>query len=145
MKVLKKISSLTFVSLCAFLPYSYAGDITFPSRAVAGDDAGKPVYHCSGLSASGHRVYVRIKGNRGVVQLTIPDPGSQSVNLSNIEDCLLQNGLMGQEEIERYRKAVKSCRNLYHSRKVQVQKKTGRTVSTSKAFNFDQCLSQNLK
>jgi len=101
-------------------------------------------YRCSSITEPLHRVNVNLGERRGFVQLDIPVANSQPVSISALKQCLFQNGLMSRQEFVIYSPAVEACRRAHEQKKVQFSQDGITNISTSKAFNFDQCLQDKL-
>ena len=101
-------------------------------------------YRCASMTEPLQRVNVNLGGRRGFVQLDIPVIHSQPVSISVLTQCLLQNGLMSKQALAAYSKALETCRRAHAQEKVQFSRGSLSNISTSKAFNFDSCLQDNL-
>jgi len=133
----KKIifSALIAVLYTTVMPVAYAGKSANDQRAS---------YRCASMNEPLQRVNVNLGGRRGFVQLDIPVTHSQPISISLLKQCLLQNGLMSKQELADYSKAVETCRRVHAQEKVQFSRGAMSNISTSKAFNFDSCLQDNL-
>ena len=101
-------------------------------------------YRCSSAIEPLQRVHVNLGGRRGFVQLDVPVTNSQPVSISLLKQCLLNNGLMSKEELSAYTQALEICRRAHYQQKAQFSRGEITNLSTSKTFNFDHCLQNNL-